>query len=114
MAAEVEGRTIGAALVTPALAPGPALGRSTRRSASGRVSGDRADVGSVLVYWFADGHRPRDAPERQPAASGRQGPARRPRGPTARPPTRWRLAPATVDLRRRVRRRPLHHPGART
>jgi hypothetical protein len=51
--AEIEARTIGAALKTPALASGlhwsanPAFGLST-------VSGNRTHVGSVLVYWFAE------------------------------------------------------------
>jgi hypothetical protein len=53
IAAEVEGRTIGAAMKTPAVAGGrhwaldPAFGFRT-------VSGNKAGVGSVLVYWFAD------------------------------------------------------------
>ena len=54
VAAEVEGRTIGASLKTPALANGqhwsasPAFGFNT-------VSGNRSHVGSVFVYWFAAG-----------------------------------------------------------
>jgi hypothetical protein len=54
VAAEVEGRTIGAAMWTPALAAGrhwstdPAFGFRT-------VSTTTPDVGSVLVYWFSEG-----------------------------------------------------------
>jgi hypothetical protein len=54
VAAEVEARTIGAKLKWPPLAPrqhwalDPAFGFRT-------VSGDEADVGSVLVYWYAAG-----------------------------------------------------------
>jgi hypothetical protein len=52
--AEVEARTIGAKLRTPVLADGrhwaidPTFGFRT-------ISGDVADVGSVLVYWYANG-----------------------------------------------------------
>jgi hypothetical protein len=52
--AEVEARTIGAKLKWPPLAPhqhwavDPAFGFTT-------VAGDRAEVGSVLVYWYAAG-----------------------------------------------------------
>ena len=54
VAAEVEGRTIGARFKTPALAPGrhwaadPTFGFNP-------VSGDEAGIGSVLVYWYAEG-----------------------------------------------------------
>ena len=52
--AEVEGRTIGARLVSPSAPPGlhwsvdPTFGFET-------VDGDTPDVGSVLVNWFSDG-----------------------------------------------------------
>ena len=54
VSAEIEARTIGASLSTPALAPGrhwardPAFGFRT-------VNGDTPAVGSVLVYWYAEG-----------------------------------------------------------
>ena len=53
--AEIEARTIGAKLKAPGLAPGlhwsrdPAFGLQT-------VSGDQPHVGSVLVYWYANGY----------------------------------------------------------
>jgi hypothetical protein len=69
--AEIEARTIGAALKAPALAPGrhwstePAFGFRT-------VSGDRPHVGSVLVYWYADGYGNATPPDANlPAAAGR-------------------------------------------
>ncbi|HZN14086.1 MAG TPA: hypothetical protein VFB78_07460 [Acidimicrobiales bacterium] len=54
VAAEVEGRTIGAAMKMPAVAGNrhwavdPAFGFRT-------VTGNKPGVGAVLVYWFADG-----------------------------------------------------------
>jgi len=54
VAAEVMGRTVGASLVTPSLAPGlhwsvdPAFGFRT-------ISGSHPDAGSLLVYWYSAG-----------------------------------------------------------
>jgi hypothetical protein len=71
VAAEVEGRTMGAKLFTPALGAGrhwaadPTFGFHT-------VSGNRADVGSVLVYWYANGYGNTTPPNANlPSTSGR-------------------------------------------
>jgi len=99
VAAEVEGRTIGASLFTPALAPGrhwaldPAFGFTT-------VSGDRAQVGSVLVYWYAEGYGNITPPNgNRPAVAGRD-PHEAPRayGPATDQVARFLLTGDLIDV----------------
>ena len=112
VAAEVKGRTIGASLVTPSLAPGrhwsvdPAFGFRT-------ISGSQPDAGSRPRLLVRGGHRPAGPAERQPAPSARARTRTARRGPTARRPTRSAAWLLDGRLRRRVQRRALHDPPAR-
>jgi hypothetical protein len=71
VAAEIMGRTIGASLVTPSLAPGlhwsvdPTFGFHT-------LSGSRPHAGSLLVYWYAAGTGLKTPPNANlPSAAGK-------------------------------------------
>jgi hypothetical protein len=99
VAAEVMGRTVGASLVMPALAPGlhwsadPAFGFRT-------VSGNRDDVGSLLVYWFSQGFGLHTPPNGNlPMAAGRD-PHSAPRayGPATDQVAQWLLHGRLVDV----------------
>jgi hypothetical protein len=99
VAAEVMGRTIGAALRTPPLAPGlhwatdPTFGFRT-------VHGDRDDVGSLLVYWFSEGTGLRTPPNGNlPPQAGRD-PHGAPRsyGPAVDQVVAWLLDGRLVDV----------------
>lgn len=101
LAAEVEGRTIGARLFLPSSPPGlhwsadPAFGFDV-------VRGDTADVGSVLVSWFADGRGLTTPPNGNvPMAAGAD-PHGVPRnhGPAADQAAHWLRTGDLLDTRR--------------
>jgi hypothetical protein len=99
VAAEVEGRTAGAKLRVPVLAPGrhwsvdPAFGFRT-------VSGDQADVGSVLVYWYAEGTGLRTPPSANVPQGAGKDPHGAPRqyGPATDQVATWLREGRLVDV----------------
>jgi hypothetical protein len=99
VAAEVEGRTIGAAFRTPSLAAGrhwatdPAFGFRT-------VHGDTPDVGSVLVYWYWRGAGLKTPPNGNLPQGAGKDPHSAPRsyGPATDQVVRWLLTGDFVDV----------------
>ena len=99
VAAEVMGRTIGASLVTPSLAPrlhwsvDPAFGFRT-------VSGSQADAGSLLVYWYSAGTGLRTPPNGNLPSEAGKDPHGAPRayGPATDQVVAWLTDGRLVDV----------------